>query len=251
MTAQGHTRPLPPIATLIAAGLVILGLLLDTFVAQGLLVVAGLGAFGPGILRELGFLPGQDEFQRRTAYRAGFHAYLAGGSASVLIVSGLRWGEPNSDVPTEWIVLILLLLWISWLFSALLAYWGAQKTATRVLSVFGSFWAVFFLAHVVEALKGTEPLQLIGVIVGLVLVGPYFILAWTAQRWPRATGGVLLAVSVLFAVIFGPAWWGDSLPLPTVLVTATLLLLPLVACGLALLREKPDDEDDWAPVRPA
>ena len=254
MTEQAAGRPLPPLPALIAGGLVILGLLLDTFVAQGLLVVAGLGAFGPGILRELGWLRDKDEFQRQAAYRAGYHAYLIGGLATVLIVSALRWREPNLEVSSEWIMLILLVLWMTWLFSALLAYWGARKTASRVLTVFGSFWAVFFLAHVVGALSGPEPLQLVGVLLGFVLVAPFFVLAWTAARWPRRTGAVLLVVTALFLVIFGPTWAAGSLQLPSVLVTATLLLVPLVASGIALLREGGSDDldrdksdDDGAP----
>jgi hypothetical protein len=239
---------------LVAGGLVILGLLLDTFVADGFLVVAGLGAFGPGILRELGWLKDKDEFQRQAAYRAGYHAYLIGGLATICIVSGLRRGGRDIEVSSEWIMLVLLVLWMTWLFSALLAYWGAPKTASRVLIVFGSFWAVFFLAHIVGALIGPEPLQLSGVLFGIVLVGPFFTLAWTAVRWPRPTGAVLLGVAVVLLVIVGPTWASDSLQLPSVLVTATLLLVPLVASGIALVRiqrsqgsEADDSEDPGTP----
>ncbi len=76
MAEHTEGRRLPPLPGLIAGGLVILGLLLMAFVSEGLLVVAGLGAFGPGILRELGWLKDQDEFQRQAAHRAGYHAYL-------------------------------------------------------------------------------------------------------------------------------------------------------------------------------
>ncbi len=61
-------------------------------------------------------------------------------------------------------MLILIVLWTTWLFSALLAYWGARKTASTVLNIFGSFWAVFVLAsivgeseNVVEVLLGALP----------------------------------------------------------------------------------------------
>jgi hypothetical protein len=46
-------------------------------------------------------------------------------------------------------MLILVVLWTTWLFSALLAYWGARRTASVVLSVFGAFWAVFVLASII------------------------------------------------------------------------------------------------------
>ena len=241
MTEQTARRTLPPPSALISAGLVILGLLLDTFVAEGLLVVAGLGAFGPGILRELGWLRDKDEFQRNAAHRAGYHAYLIGGFTTILIVSAIRWGGRDVKVSSEWIMLILVILWMTWLISTLLAYWGASKTASRVLMVFGSFWAVFFLAHIVGGLTGPEPLQLTGVLFGFVLVGPFFLLAWTAGRWPRQTGAVLLAVSALLLVIIGPTWMSGSLQLPSVLVTAALLVVPLVASGIALVKNGRSD----------
>jgi len=241
MTEQSAGRTILSLPALFAAGLVLLGLLLDTFVAEGLLVVAGLGAFGPGILRELGWLRDKDEFQRQAAHRAGYHAYLIGGLATILIVSALRWGGRDVKVSSEWIMLILVILWMTWLFSALLAYWGARKTASRVLTVFGSFWAVFVLAHIVGALIGPEPLQLVGVLFGFVLVAPFFVLAWTVGRWPRQTGAALLAVSALFLVILGPTWAVGSLQLPSVLVTAALLVVPLVASGLALIRSERSD----------
>jgi len=244
MARKAGSMAIPPLPGLVAAGFVILGVLLSMFVAEGFLALAGLGAFGPGILRELGWLRDEDEFQRQAAYRAGYHAYLIGGLVTVLIVSALRWRQPNLEVSSEWFLLILVVLWMTWLFSALMAYWGARKTASRVLIVFGSFWAVFFLAHVVGALRGPEALQLVGVLMGFVLVAPFFVLAWTVGRWPRRTGAALLAVSALFLVIFVPGWVSGSLQLPSVLVTAALLVVPVVASGIALLREGGSDDPD-------
>ena len=65
----------PSPATLIATGAVILGVLL-TEVSWWFLVLVGVGALGPGILRELGWLKDKDEFQRRAAQRAGYLAFL-------------------------------------------------------------------------------------------------------------------------------------------------------------------------------
>jgi hypothetical protein len=238
MTERTAERTLPSLPGLIAGGLVILGLLLSTFVSEGLLVVAALGAFGPGILRELGWLGDNDEFQRQAAYRAGYHACLTGGLATVLIVSWLRWREPKLEVTTEWIMLILVILWTTWLFSALFAYWGARKTASRILVTFGSFWAVFVLAHVVGALTGPEALELVGVLAGFLIVAPFFVLAWAAGRWPRPTGVTLLTVSAVFLFVFAPVWVARSLQVPSALVTAALLVLPLVASGIALFRDR-------------
>ena len=252
MTEQTAGRRVPPPAGLIAGGLVVLGLLLSTFVAWGFLVLAGLGAFGPGILRELGWLRDQDEFQRQAAHRAGYHAYLVGGLATVLVVAALRAGDADIEGPAEWLMLILLVLWTTWLFSALLAYWGGRKTASRVLIVFGSFWAVFVIASVIGEPAEDRPL---GVLMAFVFAAPFFVLAYTAGRWPRATGALLLAVAAFFLVLVAPMWVARAMPGAAILVTATLLFVPLIASGIALLREesvhdpeRDESDDDGAPV---
>ena len=239
MVEQAAGRWAPRVPGMIAGGLVVIGLLLSVFVGWGFLIVVGLGAFGPGILRELGWLRDQDEFQRQAAHRAGYHAYLIGGLATVLIVAGLRWSGTDVEVSSEWIVLIMVVLWLTWLFSALLAYWGAPKTTSRVLMVFGSFWAVFVLAHLVsEPPRLSNPESLLGLLMGIVFVGPWFLLAYTAGRWPRLTGTLLLVVSAVFLALMAPGWAAGSLELSTMLVTAALLIVPLAASGIALLREE-------------
>ena len=231
---------LPSPAGLVAGGLVILGVLLWMLVNKGLIVVAGLGAFGPGILRELGWLNDQDEFQRQAAHRAGYHAWLVGGLAAVLILSALQWGKSGAEVSVEWVGLVLALMWLTWLFSALLTYWGAKRTTTVVLLVFGSFWLLFAVATIIsEAVQGTASFDfattLLGVTAGIFIVGPFFLGAWAVHRWPRATGAVLILIAALFTWKFGP--WGMD-DWSTQLLTLTLLALPLLACGIALLVEK-------------
>ncbi len=243
MAEHTEGRRLPPLPGLIAGGLVILGVLLSMFVAEGLLVVAGLGAFGPGILRELGWLKDQDEFQRQAAHRAGYHAYLIGGLAAVLAVSGLRWRDANQG-GAEWIMLILVVLWMTWLFSALLAYWGARKMASRVLFAFGAFWAVFVLASVIGESKNLGEF-LLGSLMGSIVVVPFLVLARMAGRWPRRrTGAVLLAVAALLLVMFVPPQVARPLKLPSMLVTDVLLLVPLIGSGIALLRDEGSDDPD-------
>ena len=249
MTSTAARRTLPPLPGLIAGGLVLVGVLLWMFVAKSLLFVAGLGAFGPGILRELGWLRDQDEFQRRAAHSAGYHAYLAGGLAAVLIVSWLQWRETTRDGSFGWIMLILIILWTGWLFSALLGYWGARTAASRILMTFGSFWAVFVIASILgESHSATD--YLLGTLMACVVVAPFFVLAWTATRWPRRTGAALLAVSALFLVLFAP---GGANEVADKLFGAALLLVPLVASGIALLRDRGYGEsssDAWGEEEP-
>lgn len=249
MSEEAAGRRLPPLATLIASGLVVLGILLFMFVEEGLLVLAGLGAFGPGILRETGWLRDHDEFQRQTAHRAGYHAYLIGGLAAVLVVSALRRSGSSLEASAEWVTLILVLLWITWLFSTLLAYWGAQKTASRVLLTFGSFWAVFVVASLIGEPAEDAREAALGMLMAILVVAPFFGLAWMAGRRPRLAGLLLLGVAATLFVVLLPTWGSRSLDLSTILVTASLLLVPLLASGIALLREgapHAPDGDKWA-----
>jgi len=246
--AGGGTRP--PLTGIIAGALVAVGVLLWMFVSKAFLFVAALGAFGPGILRELGWLRDHDEFQRESAHRAGYHAYLAGGLAAALVVSAAPWPRLGLDSSPEWIRFILVVLWLSWLFSAMLAYWGAQKTAARVLRTFGSFWAVFVLASLVGDFHMPATAQelflgLLGVLVGIGVVAPFFVLAWTARRWPRSTGLALLGVSLIFVVVFG---WNRHTPLSTTYLTMTLLIGPLAVSALGLLRERSSEAEDEGPT---
>jgi len=247
MARQAARIAMPPLPGLVAAGFVILGVLLSMFVAEGFLALAGLGAFGPGILRELGLLRDQDEFQRRAAHRAGYHAYLIGGLATAFIVSALWSREATLEDSSEWIMFILVVLWTTWLFSALLAYWGARKTASGVLSVFGSLWAVFVLASIIGEAENIVEI-LLGALMGSIVVVPFFVLARKAGRWPpRRTGAALLAVAALFLVLFVPGWQARAFKLSSLLVTAWLLIVPLVASGIALLREGAQSEEDGSP----
>lgn len=245
MAEQNKRKRLPPLPGLIAGGLVILGMFLWMFVAKGFLLVVGLGAFGLGILRELGWLRDQDEFQRQAAHRAGYLAYLTAGTAAVIATSGLHLGDADQGRATEWLQWVLVVMWITWLFSSMLRYWGARKTTRAVLIVFGSFWALFVGAHMFE-----DPLALLP---GLIFVAPFFVLAWTAGRWPRKTGIALIGVAAVFLVLAAPSWVARSLDTASALFTATLLVVPILSCGIALLREGSSDSEtvDEAETKPA
>jgi dipeptide/tripeptide permease len=244
-TSGRRVRRFPPPAVLTPVVLVITGILLSMFVAMGFLILVGLGAFGPGILRELGWLRDEDEFQRQAAFRAGYVAYLVGGSTAVLVVSLLKWREANLDGPVQWVALVLIVMWGSWLFASLLRYWGARRMTSRLLVVFGLFWAAFVVGG-----HWRDPTALL--MESLVVI-PFFVLAWSAHRFPRATGSVLLTLAATgfwFFFDLGRAFGSE----PARLLTFVLLLAPLIACGVVLMGaggdqlDEGDEQESAAPV---
>ena len=241
-------RLLPP-AGVVATILVAAGVLLWMSVSRGLLIVAGVGAFGPGLLREVGWLRDHDEFQREAARRAGYHAYLVGGLSAILVLSFVEWGGRAVDESAEWVRFLVVVMWLSWLASTLLTYWGPVTTAARVLRVFGSFWAIFVVATLIgEARSGQDlVLTLEGIAAGIGILAPFFGLAWTARRWPRPTGLALLGIAAVFGLALvrpGPLPWS------TVLTTQALLSGPVAVSGIALVLgwgahgDDPDDEPE-------
>ena len=220
-------RPTP--AQLIAGALVVGGVLL-TAVNWGFLTLVAAGAFGPGVLRELGILRDQDEFQRRAAHRAGYHAYLAGGLLAFLLVAYLRSGERYLEQPEELATVFLAVLWFTWFLSSLIGYWGRRPTAFRVLLIFGCAWLLFNVLGNLE-----HPMALV---MQSLLAAPFFALAWSSRRWPRATGVLLLLAAAFFCRFFG---LHEILPDRIHRLTTGILFLgPLVAAGVALLTASAD-----------
>jgi hypothetical protein len=215
----------PSRATLVAAALVILGLLL-TEVSWWFVILVGLGALGPGVLREFGLLKDKDELQMRAAHRAGYHAFLVAGLLAFLLVGWIRSGERQLRNPEELSTLFLAVLWCTWLFSSLFAYWGVQRTAVRILLIFGTCWLLFILAD--------EHGSLLGLLIHSLIAAPFFVLAWGARRWPRVTGILLLAAVAFFVRFFG---WYRIGPMGLVNQSITMILFvgPLLCSGIALL----------------
>ena len=214
-------------ATIFAGILVVVGALLAVTVDMLFLLVFAAGVFGPGALRELGVLNDQDEFQREASRAAGYRAYLAAGLfVSAWLAVGQR-GMANLDSELAMTVsMVLILLIVVWLLSALFGYWDARRATFRILLAFGSFWLAFVvLSHL------TEPAMLLW---EALVAAPFFVLAWTAQRWPRSTGIALVSVSVFafFAFDMYEAFSSRLNAWPVILT----MFLPLTACGLALLR---------------
>ncbi len=226
--------------TIFAGVLVVVGAVLAASVDMVFLLVFGAGVFGPGALRELGVLKDQDEFQREASRAAGHRAYLAAGLFVSVWLAVAQRGSANFDSEMAMSVsMVLTLLVVVWLLSVLFGFWGAKRAASRILLVFGSFWLLFTgLSHV------TEPVMLLREVL---VAAPFFVPAWTAQRWPRATGAVLVICGVFtfFAFDMYEAFQARMNAWPVILT----MFLPLMACGLALLGVGSDSagEEDGDP----
>jgi hypothetical protein len=235
---------------IIAGILVVLGILLAMFVHKALLAVSALGIFGPGILRELGWLRDHDEFQRQAAWRAGYHAYLAGGLVAVVLLGLLEFFEGTAVGASELVLLVVVVLWMTWLFSAVIAYWGAPRTASTILIVFGSFWVLFSIASFMEGFGPDLGVRTIVLLLsGIVaLAAAFFVPAWTAHRWPQVTGVALLVIAVALGWFFLNRGRG-GLEWSTRVLTAILLLGPFVLPAIGLLLHGSEDgrDDSEAP----
>lgn len=214
-------------ATLFAGVLVVAGAVLASSVDMAFLVVFGAGVFGPGALRELGVLKDQDEFQREASRAAGYRAYLAAGLFVSVWLAAAQRGSTSLDGEVAMsVVMVLILLMVVWLLSVLFGYWDAQKATSRILMAFGFFWLAFIvLSHL------TEPAMLLMEVLPAV---PFFALAWTVRRWPRATGALLvfLGIYAFFSFDMYEAFQSRMNAWPVLLT----MFIPAEACGLALLR---------------
>ena len=234
----------PTRTSLVAGGIIITGFWLMSLSWWFLLLVA-LGTFGPGVLREIGWLNDKDEFQRRADHRAGYHAFLTSGLMAFALVAFFRSGERAIENTHRLATLFLVLLWFTWFLSSLLAYWGPQKAATRMLYVFGSVVLVFTIISNL----GSEWTGWAALLLHPLLAVPFFGLAWLSGRWPRVSGILLLAVSVSLFLFFGGFRVGNSGPITqgfTFLITESVMFIlflgPLLASGVALLWVRKKDE---------
>ena len=225
-------RPTP--AGAIAGTMVGAGLLLAIFGAGWwFLALAGAGTVGPGLLRELGWLRDQDEFQRRAAHRAGYHAFLVTLLVAFVAIAYTRSGHRHLQAAEELSVLYLSLLWFTWLFSSLVNYWGGRRTAFRVLLIFGSAIGLFNVASNLGN-PAAMTMQLLGTTL------PFFLFAWMSRRWPSLAGVLMVAAAA------AAGWYYFAhLPRPALVVkagTAVMILGPLLASGFALLSRRREDE---------
>jgi hypothetical protein len=217
----------PTKGTWIGAALIILGLVL-TDINWGFFLLVGLGILGPGLLRELGWLKDQDEFQRQAARRAGYHAFLATGFLAFLLVALFRSGHHNIKDPEEAVSLLLVVLWFTWVLSSLLGYWGPKRTARTILITFGIFWLLFNIIGNLNSLTA--------LVMQCLLAVPFFVLAWVARRWPKVAGVLLIAASGFFFYFFDLYKIFGSEPLELGRGFVIVLFFgPLFASGVALM----------------
>jgi hypothetical protein len=224
----------PTKVTLIAAAFIVLGLVL-TDISWGFSFLIAVGIFGPGLLRELGWLKDQDEFQRQAARRAGYHAFLVTGFLAFFFVALFRSGYRGITDPEEVVELLLVVLWFTWVLSSLLGYWGPKRTARTILITFGIFWLIFSVADSLNSFRGFVMASLVAV--------PFFALAWVAGRWPKVAGVLLIAAAAFFFYFFGLYRIFGSEPLRLGRGFVIVIFFgPLFASGIMLLRRGSGDD---------
>jgi MFS family permease len=227
----------PSPVTMLATGCVIAGFLLAG-ISWWFLALSAVGAFGPGLLRELGWLCDKDEFQIQAARRAGYHAFLAAGVVAFLMVAFVRSNEQPLRDAEELASLLLAVMGFTWLLSSLLSFWGAVRGACTLLYILGTAWLLFLLASNL----GSEWSGFVGLVMQLLIAVPFFALAVAARFYPRVAGALLLLVAVGFLQFFG-FFQRDNLSSITQLITGILLVGPLIGAGLALLASRSSDQD--------
>lgn len=226
---DGRQRWRPTRTTLVAGALVIAGLWLASLSWWFFLLTAA-GTFGPGLLRELGWLHDKDEFQRRADHRAGYHAFLAAGLLAFVLVAFFRSGERTIEHTDRMATLFLSLLWFTWFLSSLLAYWGPQRASAWLLRVFGFVVLVFTIVSNL----GPEWTGWTALLLHPLIAAPFFLLAWLSGRMPRVSGVLLLVAFVGLLLLFG-APRADAPVAMTDGVVEIFVLGPLLAGGIALL----------------
>lgn len=230
MTGQATLRPWPlSLVSCVSIALVAAGVLL-TGVSWWFLLISAAGAYGPGLLREFGYLHDRDEFQRMAAYRAGYHAYLISGILAMLLVAFFRASDLQFNDLEELATLFLTSLSFTWLLSSLIGFWGAQKSAYRFLLTFGIVWLAFtILSNTGSEWRGWLPLLL-----HPLLAIPFFILAILSLRLPRLAGTLLL-VSAVALTWFFQFFQRDNSAIINQAIVFILFIGPLIASGVALL----------------
>lgn len=239
--AATNERWQPTATTWLAGSLVVGGAVLAMLFGAWFLLLAALGAFGPGVLREAGWLQDKDELQLRAAHRAGYHAYVTCGIAAFVSLAYFQSGVREVADSQNLALLFLALLWCTWSLSALLSYWGPRKTAARILTTVGALWLALMIFISLRFEWSGWPALLVQSLPAV----PLFALAWASPRWPRGTGAGLVALALLTLVLLAEPAQNGTGPIEQV-IRVLLFFGPLLACGISLLTvgKADDDYDD-------
>jgi hypothetical protein len=239
MNEEATAKRWQPTGTTWLAGTFVIGgsVLAVLFGAWFLLLVA-LGTFGPGVLREAGWLRDKDELQLQAAHRAGYHAYVTCGIAAFVSLAYFQSGAHDVADSQNLALLFLALLWCTWVLSALLSYWGPRKTAARILTAVGVFWLALMVFNNLRPQWSGWPALFVQSLPAV----PLFVLAWTSPRWPRTTGVGLLALSAFTLMLLAEPAQNNTGPIEQV-IRVLLFFGPLLACGVSLLTVRRDDDD--------
>ncbi len=237
----GRRRWRPSRTNIIAGGIVIAGFML-TGLSWGFFALVGVGTLGPGIMRELGWLRDKDEFQMEAARRAAYHGFLAAGLVAFCLAAYYRVHEDATGRMGDPVELVLAVLWFTWLLSSLFSYWGPRRTAARILLIFGCAWLFFVIASSFDE----ETFSLVGLLMGSLVVLPFFALAWASKRWPRVAGLILLGCCCFFVYFFG-LYRVVTDPFDRGRIFVIIFFVgPLLAAGLGLLGSGGEGEGETA-----
>lgn len=235
----GGVTNLSPV-TIIAIVLVVAGLLLGTTAHMGFMILFAVGAFGPGLLRQMGLIDDLDELQKEAAAKSGLRAYLVTAILMMAVVIGENWnrfGFGLEKVPASSVVLLMLIVYYA---SYCLSFWDTRKAVSRVLLAIGLFWLAFVvLSH------AREPAALFGE--ALLVPGPFIVAAVLCRWFPRTVGLLLIALAMSSIYFFHMIRLGESFAESIAFGGFTLLLipLPLTVAGVALIADgsrKGDEE---------
>lgn len=206
-----------------------------------LLWIFGAGLFGPTLLRELGVMRWEEEYQRETTLRAAFHAFLVTALllVSIMAIKGIT-GTYNDEmktfddaVPASTPFFLLVL---TWYLSRLLQYWGARKAAFRIWGGVVIIWTLLTLSVVLGEHREALGLDAGKIIKMLLPALAVLLLALGSLRWPRPVGALGLAYLVWFFVQTGLSHVDlTRMPWELTLDIAILALVPIGAPAVALL----------------
>ncbi|RPI27253.1 MAG: hypothetical protein EHM61_09055 [Acidobacteria bacterium] len=212
-----------------ALALVFFGFFLGITIHMAFFLLIAPGAFGPGLLRQLGVIEDLDECQKQASIQAAHRAYLAGGIFLTCVTVARSWTRLSLGEDFVPASLVLILMLVVYGVSYCLSFWDPRQAAFLVLFGFGLIWLTFVvLSH------GNEPIALM--VEGALVAVPFFIAAFLAKRWPRVIGVLLVAASIAAVFFFHlvPPAGAEADKVFGKIFVILMLPLPLALMGLAL-----------------